>query len=293
MIRPGGIGDLIVSLPALEALRADYTEVWVAPPNLPLVRFADGVRAIPDTGLNLLEIPDRDPPAALLDDLRGFDSIVSWYGANREEFRRAAERHGLRMELLPALPDGRGHAVDFYLRQAGAEPGARPRIGCPRGNAQVRHGDRAVSTSARNRAATGGSGCAPGDELGGGGFVAIHPFSGSPKKNWPLERFRRVAEILDAQWCERRFEDLYDLGCWLAQARLFIGNDSGIAHLAAAVGTPVVALFGPTDPAVWAPRGDDVRVVFRPGPIDQITVEEVLAAATRSAPAASPACWPR
>jgi ADP-heptose:LPS heptosyltransferase len=55
-------------------------------------------------------------------------------------------------------------------------------------------------------------------------------------------------------------DDLYELARWLAQARLFVGNDSGITHLAAAVGTPVLALFGPTDPAVWAPRGPHVQV---------------------------------
>jgi ADP-heptose:LPS heptosyltransferase len=57
-----------------------------------------------------------------------------------------------------------------------------------------------------------------------------------------------------------RIADLYELACWLAKASLFVGNDSGITHLAAAVGTPVLALFGPTDPAVWAPRGRDVKV---------------------------------
>ena len=48
---------------------------------------------------------------------------------------------------------------------------------------------------------------------------------------------------------------------WLARARIYIGNDSGITHLAAAVGTPVLALYGPaSDPTVWAPRGEHVRV---------------------------------
>jgi ADP-heptose:LPS heptosyltransferase len=55
-------------------------------------------------------------------------------------------------------------------------------------------------------------------------------------------------------------DDLYELAGWLARARLYIGNDSGITHLAAAVGTPVLALFGPTDPAVWGPRGRNVRI---------------------------------
>ncbi len=58
-----------------------------------------------------------------------------------------------------------------------------------------------------------------------------------------------------------RFDDLHSLACWLSGARVYLGNDSGPTHLAAAVGTPVVALFGPTDREVWAPRGSKVHVV--------------------------------
>ena len=84
-IRPGGIGDFIVSLPALECLKTDYFEVWTRSETAPLVRFADRVRPIASTGLDLLAV--TDPPERLIEDLRGFDSIVSWYGANRPEFR--------------------------------------------------------------------------------------------------------------------------------------------------------------------------------------------------------------
>jgi ADP-heptose:LPS heptosyltransferase len=88
---------------------------------------------------------------------------------------------------------------------------------------------------------------------------------------------------MPVRWCagsEEKLEDavridnLYELACWLATARVYIGNDSGITHLAAAVGTPVVAIFGPTDPAVWAPRGDRARVVS--GSLADISVERVL-----------------
>jgi ADP-heptose:LPS heptosyltransferase len=51
------------------------------------------------------------------------------------------------------------------------------------------------------------------------------------------------------------------IGALAAECRLFLGNDSGTSHLAAALGVPTVAIFGPTDPGVWAPRGRDVRVV--------------------------------
>ena len=123
----------------------------------------------------------------------------------------------------------------------------------------------------------------------------IQPFSGGARKNWPLERFQEVARALPmpVHWCAGpeealegavRIDDLYELACWLASARLFMGNDSGITHLAAATGAPVVVLFGPTDPAVWAPRGPRVRIVAtsRPGePIESIPVAAVLEAGVR------------
>jgi lipopolysaccharide heptosyltransferase III len=241
VIRPGGIGDFIVSLPALQHLRAEYLEVWAAGPNVPLIRFANRARSIVSTGLDLLGV--TEPPARLLDELRGFDSIVSWYGANRPDFRDLVRSLDLPFEFLPALPpEGGGmHATDFYLDQVGAPSGALPRIPC---------------------------------DVEPENFAVIHPFSGSPRKNWPLDKFRVMAAELErtipVRWCAgpddpplagaAHIPDLYELARWLARARLYIGNDSGITHLAAAVGTPVLALFGPTDPDVWAPRGPHVRV---------------------------------
>src|SRR4051812_42746141 len=179
-----------------------------------------------------------------MEELRGFDSIVSWYGAKRAEFREAVS--GLPFAFFPALPpDSSAHATDFYLEQARTLSDCAS-DGIPRIRCDVARED----------------------------FAVIHPFSGSPRKNWPLEKFRAIAARLErsmpVHWCAGaedplvpgavRIDDLYDLACWLARARLYIGNDSGITHLAAAVGTPVLALFGPTDPAVWAPRGANVRV---------------------------------
>ncbi len=58
-----------------------------------------------------------------------------------------------------------------------------------------------------------------------------------------------------------RIDDLYELACWLRRARIFVGNDSGISHLAAAVGTPVQAFFRTTDPRTWGPRGPSVNTI--------------------------------
>ena len=54
---------------------------------------------------------------------------------------------------------------------------------------------------------------------------------------------------------------LPEVAALLHRSRLYLGNDSGITHLAAAVGCPVVALFGPSDLIKWAPRGERVRVI--------------------------------
>ncbi len=248
-------------MPALEHLKTDYTEVWVRSELVPLIRFADRVQSIASIGLDLVGLPGVEPPASAIERLRSFDSIVSWYGSRRPEFREHVRSLGLPFEFHPALPPPSEniHATDFFLRQVGSTGGALPRIPCPP--------------------------AAPSD------FAVIHPFSGSARKNWPLDRFRELAAQLPVpvRWCAGpeesladaiRMPDLYELGCWLASARLYIGNDSGITHLAAAVGTPVVAIFGPTDPAVWAPRGVNVRVVK--DDLSAIHVEEVLRASIQA-----------
>src|SRR6266496_3517121 len=125
VIRPGGIGDFIVSLPAIECLKTDYLEVWTHRRTVPLVRFADRVRAIDSTGIELTGVM-QGPPG----ELGSFDEIVSWYGSNRSEFREAVE--GMPFRFLAALPaEGAGmHAADFYMDQVGGTLGAIPRIDC-------------------------------------------------------------------------------------------------------------------------------------------------------------------
>ena len=207
-------------------------------------------------------LPDTQPSALLLDRLRSFDSIISWYGSNREDFRSRVQELGLPFEFFPALPvAGESiHAADFFLKQAGCEGRAIPRIDC------------GPSKSS---------------------FIAIHPFSGSPRKNWPLDRYQELARRIGGpvQWCAGpeeqlenavRIPNLYDLACWLSKARLYIGNDSGITHLAAATGTPVIAIFGPTNPAVWAPRGEHVQIIT--SSLEHIQVEQILTAANTFLP---------
>src|SRR5258708_510050 len=157
LIRPGAVGDCIVALPSLERMKADYTEVWVPSQIVPLIQFADRASRLP-SAIDSLGLPGIDPPVGLLDHLRGFDSIVSWYGSNQPLFRKNVGDRGLPFQFFPALPpvSGQTHIVDFFLAHAGALPGAVPRIAVK----PVEHGS-----------------------------LLVHPFSGSPLKTCPMAKF--------------------------------------------------------------------------------------------------------
>ncbi|MDZ4801520.1 MAG: hypothetical protein SGI92_25455, partial [Bryobacteraceae bacterium] len=164
MIRPGAVGDTIVSLPAVEFLcrqASEWAEVWVSPACVPLVQFANRVRSIGSTGLDLLEL-GLDTPAWSA--LAEFDAVVSWYGSARPEFWAAVR--DFPFTFYSALPPaGCGvSAVDWYLSQVGGALGGVPSL-------------RFDGVEARE-------------------FVACQPFSGGARKNWGVDRFLEVASGL-------------------------------------------------------------------------------------------------
>jgi ADP-heptose:LPS heptosyltransferase len=130
---------------------------------------------------------------------------------------------------------------------------------------------------------------------GPGPWLAVAPGSGHLRKNWPLAHYYEVSRALGWEyglhtvWLAGPAEGemlpylgalakaqgqvllanrpLARLARVLSRCRLYLGNDSGLTHLAAAVGEPdVLALFGPTDPRVWAPLGPRVRTLRAPCP---------------------------
>ncbi len=130
--------------------------------------------------------------------------------------------------------------------------------------------------------------------------VVIHPGSGGLLKNWPLERFIAAARlcrgtvrfILGPAEMERGFSSrlenagfpvaapatLEELRDELLRGVAYLGNDSGVSHLAAVLGIPSTVLFGPTDPRVWRPRGPHVGIVRSPDDsMESLGVETVSA----------------
>jgi len=130
--------------------------------------------------------------------------------------------------------------------------------------------------------------------------AVLHPFAATPEKTWPAEGFRTVAGHLEHSGMEVVFiggagDDFTPFRAWrtmpgaplgavkdlVAGAALFVGNDSGPAHLAAAFGLPVVTVFGASDPAIWGPWRAPSEVVIASGGIASVTVDQVLDALAR------------
>lgn len=274
VMRGGGIGDFILTLPAIEFLRGafpdSHLEILGYRRVLGLVDgrpYADAVRSIDWAPLAALFNPRAEPDPALSEYLRNFDLILSYLYDPDGLFRTSLEKIGIgRLLQANPHPSGDGHAANFFaapLIEWGIEVReCRPRVFLSPDIARPLPGP--------------------------GRWVAMHPGSGGSKKNWPLGHWNQLIHrtleegcrvmicggeadadqmaFLRAQLPDTVFflehEPLDVLGASLAQCGLFIGHDTGISHLAAAVGIPTIALFGPTNPDVWAPVGS--RVVRAP-----------------------------
>ena len=133
-----------------------------------------------------------------------------------------------------------------------------------------------------------------------GRLAIFHAVAATPEKTWPAERFLEIARHLAAHGLEPVFigaaaDDLSPFRAYrvqtglplrevnqlLSQAALFVGNDSGPAHMAAACGLPVIVLFGSSDPEIWGPWQTAGEALHDPNGIAAIPVERVIQALQR------------
>jgi ADP-heptose:LPS heptosyltransferase len=131
-------------------------------------------------------------------------------------------------------------------------------------------------------------------------FAIIHPVAATPEKTWRADGFLAVAEHLKASGLEPVFigaagddlspfrayrtiagAPLSEIKTLLGTASLFVGNDSGPAHMAAAFGVPEVVIFGDSDPAIWGPWRTVSEVIAAPGGISHLGAAQVLDALQR------------
>jgi heptosyltransferase-3 len=299
VIRGGAIGDFILTLPALKALRdarsnaqieiLGYKHIAVLAEN----RFyAQAVRSIEYGPLGRFFASNSELPAELADYFASFDLIVSYLFDPDRIFEKNLRRCGVENLICgPAkILESAGHAAQqlaLPIEELGIEV--------------VDLSERIFPLTTDRQFAR--------EFLGNRSkpIVAIHPGSGSPQKNWPLENWIALSsqgadfsdvehmvvisgdadeaqtKRLEREWndrsvCFAKNLPLPRLAAVLEHA-IFIGHDSGISHLAAAAGANCILLFGPTDPNTWAPRNNNVRVLRAPnGRLTDLGVDAVEAA---------------
>jgi ADP-heptose:LPS heptosyltransferase len=297
LLRGGAIGDFILTLPVLTALRAHYGSAGIAvvgrPHIVPLAQagnLAEEIRSIEDrrlTGFFVRHGP-LDPEWAAF--FSGCHLVVSYLhdpeGIFRENLRCCSQA---RIIQGPHRPDESQpvHATDVNLRPLRAL-GIHDADPVPRLSMRTEGPPRAAGSQATHRR------------------LALHPGSGSQRKNWPEDKWAeliarllrdtdshlllvggeaegdRVARLATGQSASRieRAEHLplVDLARRLAGCAALVGHDSGISHLAAALGLPGIALWGDSAAAVWRPRSDRWLVLRDPSGLPELPVSRVLAA---------------
>ena len=265
IFRGGAIGDFVLTLPAIDAVRRAFPAADLRLIGRPATLALGPAASILDGEDPRLIALHRDGPLPpTTRQLFATTQRVLAYAVDQHfgpQQRRAVAGPVLLWDPRPPA-DFRGHIVDHLLsplRQWGLPVGDRtPHIA-------LRPSDYGYV-----------------DAFASAPEVVVHLGSGSPAKCWPAANFRALASALQKRgWhtallCgpverERQLTvgglpalhppDLRALAGLLAKAALFIGNDSGPGHIAAAVGTPTLTLFGPTDPRLWAPRGKRSQVL--------------------------------
>jgi heptosyltransferase-1 len=286
IIKPSSLGDVVHALPTLGLLRSRFPSAhiaWLVKEQWAgLLERAEGLDKIwsirPGVKGWLAIVPQlRSARFDIVVDLQGLlrSGVVGWLTGAPKRIGFANAREGSAWlyteKVLVAHPDM--HAVDRYLLvagQLGAASGAPAPLAfglriLPEDHKAVsavlaRHG---LSEKTR--------------------WIAINPFARWSTKRWPLESFARVADRIQQQGCGRvvvlggagdrsQARELMQrmhtvavdmtgetpiklLPALLASSAVLLTNDSGPMHIAAAVGTPVVALFGPTNPTRTGPYG--------------------------------------
>jgi heptosyltransferase-3 len=275
VIHQGAVGDLVLALPAIKVLRESLRPAWLEMLGhlwtLPVAHrypYADAIGDINTAALAPLCQADAPLTAEICRYCGGFGAAFCFSQSTTlvQNLRTAGIQKTF---TLPSFPEKQVHVIDHHLASLQAlgisAPPALPQI----------------ALSAVEKTWAEEFFLQQGWDMQG--IIALHPGAGGRKKAWPPYRFAALARTLAREAnkilliqgpadeeavaeVRAHLEDIpylhvHDvpidrLAPLLSCASLVIGNDSGISHLAAALGVPTLALFGPTDPLVWAPRGN-------------------------------------
>jgi ADP-heptose:LPS heptosyltransferase len=290
VIHQGALGDFILALPAFETLRHAFPHAKLIimgyPRILELVEkrfYADEVLSVDQKGMASFFVREGVLDFQLSQYFDTFDLIVV-FGKDGEStivgnLRKVCRGRILHIHSFPPW-DEKVHLTDHLLKQFA-------RYGFPESQStpelHLKESDREWAGNFWKS-----KGMTPEERSK---VIVLHPGSGGKKKVWPLDRFLTLAHTVQNQLGSRilvvlgpaegpedqmAFErmgptppilakglTLLQLASVMKGCRFFVGNDSGISHMAAALGLATVAIFGPTDRRVWSPRGEKTFVVSR------------------------------
>ena len=290
VIRGGAIGDFILTLPVLSALRQQFPNAKLEVLGYPRIaqlavagRLADAVRSIEARPLAGFFARGATLDPELQEYFASFAIIISYLydpdGVFETNVRRSCKGQFI---AGPHRPDEskNEHATAVFL-----EPLKRLAIFDADPVPRLALSESRTPSSPRS------------------GRIAIHPGSGSEKKNWPVEKWVELArkllaendvsllvlggeadggriDALKAGLLPDRLEIAFNvplpiLARRLSECSLFIGHDSGITHLAAAAGVPTLALWAETSDIIWKPPGNQVTLVRSPTGLGGLEVQTV------------------
>ena len=297
VVRGGAIGDFILTLPALSALRKHFRQTHIEVLGYPhvaslagLAGYANEIRSIEARALAGFFARNGKLDEALGEHFASFNIIISYLydpdGIFQENVARCSKAQFVAGPHRPSESENI-HATEQLLKPLerlaifAADP--IPRIPVPKKPAS--------------------------DDFSA---LAIHPGSGSETKNWPEEHWAELLRTigLNTQWrvlliggeaeqdrlqqlaslvpVERLqvavHQPLPDLVVRSANCNAFLGHDSGITHLAAAVGLPGLALWGETNPRIWRPRSESFELLRDERGLARIEPARVFAAVTKIMP---------
>jgi heptosyltransferase III len=295
IVRPGAIGDVLLTFPVLKALREQYAGAHFTLVSnaqvLPLaMEFGVAEKAFDFQDIQWSELFSTTGICTLSmrDLLEQTDLAICWLrdpdGIIEHNLKTAGVKY---VVIAPGRPpEGqRIHIVNYLAHTIGL-----PDVMAQFSTLSSMQAFNPIPKDLTNR------------------FVAIHPGSGAAQKCWPISRFAAVIRRLwqqnhsilllsgpaDAERVHDLLqqlsspptpemlkmlinEPLLEVACHLQQSRCYLGNDSGITHLAAMLGVPTIAIFGPTDPTVWRPMGPSVKVL-QGHTLEDVSVDAVMGA---------------
>lgn len=274
IFRTGALGDVILTLPVIENLHLANPNArihLIGNPRIlslaeaPYIQIADIDRAV----WAPLFAPNPTNSSELQNYFENVDLVLSYLPDPEQTFKKNLQQLGVPQILTcPPRPTQQIHATDHLL-----QPLHELGISTPFTIPQI--------TISENDVAPIPTEIPP-------NTILIHPGSGGKHKCWPLSHFADLADQIiqktkctvaissgpaDHDLAEQIAHKMTQKAIFLSPLTLrqyaatmtlcqaYIGNDSGPTHLAGAIGLPTIALFGPTDPKIWAPRGPSVAII--------------------------------